>query len=267
MHTDRFYNLSGLCSGRSQIGGYQIGCLVVGLLVSLWTNVASAHEFEDGHVERAVSVVIRGDVARLEYSIGLNPVTRQQLIDFWESQEKAADVAADVSNATKPADDDRFLALAGSNVSRRLSFCVDGTEIEAKLISSALSARHHVDVTVTLEFKLPAAQSEQLQKLKIVDRNFRPSVTPDVTQPTAQDDSSPKSAKLASKTTATVPAPAPMGGGFRYALKAKGNRMLARSNVASILIRAQRTLDSDRSQSESEHEQPFTIIADLATIE
>lgn len=300
--------------------------------------VAVAHEFEDGHVERSVAVVIRGNTGQIEYSIGLNPQTRQQLIRFWsdsalknaptesasrssssppqhaldDENEPLPDTAL-VSAAATDTPEDFFLKLAAANVISRLKVTANGDPLPLELISSSASARHHVDVTVTLKFEIPLqspsptapapttspttspADQNALIDLAIVDRNFRIETQSDGHHPLQinqreinqrEIDQREIALKLDLKTgqeitsdlpnwptadrhrdrgeiktqengvtrgspsgSASMPvlSPIAMGGGFRYACKATGSTVLTRSNVASILIRAQRQIDAELS--------------------
>lgn len=296
------------------------------LTMPTFSAVAAAHEFEDGHVERSVAVVIRGDTGRIEYSIGLNPQTRQQLIQSWtgssvaptpatelESNITSADVPREVAaedatakqngvapaNGVTPASDvaeDPFLKLAAANVTSRLRVTANGDRLPLELISSSASARHHVDVTVALEFKIPfqssspvtepssngrrgpsvatdtaAAAAEPLVLLNIADRNFQKvQKTPlaDGLQQlpkTGEPPSTPSTPLTPPSAAPAAPNPVPMGGGFRYACKATGATLLTRSNVASILIRAQRRFDDDLS--DAQKLEAFKIEVELIKID
>lgn len=291
--------------------------------------VAVAHEFEDGHVERSVAVVIRGNTGQIEYSIGLNPQTRQQLIRFWsdsalknaatesasrssssppqhaldDENERLPDTALVSPEATAPPED-FFLKLAAANVISRLKVTANGAPLPLELISSSASARHHVDVTVTLKFEIPLqsssptapapttspADQNALIDLAIVDRNFRIETQSDGHHPLQINQREIDQREIALKPdlktgqeitsdlpnsptadrhrdrgeiktqengvtrgspsgSASMPvlSPIAMGGGFRYACKATGSTVLTRSNVASILIRAQRQIDAELS--------------------
>ena len=58
--------------------------------------------------------------------------------------------------------------------------------------------------------------------------------------------------------------PAPFGGGFRYAFKTTGYTVLSSSNVASILIRADRHLDENFT--DEQLRTAFKIKANVANI-
>ena len=141
--------------------------LAISLYLSFALFIASGeadgHEFEDGFVERSVAVVVRENVARLNYSIGLNPRTRQRLIEFWQSSDDFED--APQGSLEKESGSERhkvdFFQLAADHLSRRLDIVVDNQRIEYEVISALPSSRHHVDVTVVLEFKLPTVAAQE----------------------------------------------------------------------------------------------------------
>lgn len=43
------------------------------------------HVFPDGHVERTVAVVVRDRTLHIEYSVGMNDVTMQRMIEAWKN--------------------------------------------------------------------------------------------------------------------------------------------------------------------------------------
>ena len=213
-------------------------------------GAAEGHEFEDGFIERSVAVVVRDNIARLEYSLGLNPNTRQQLIEFWQSSDRKEssvneqiETEADATSSEQEAVD--FFQLAAKHLRRRLEIRVNDHRVIPKIISALGSPRHHVDVTVTLEFDLPPAEPLVPTPIEIADRNFLRAPTNNAV--TEKNDTEvrlkekPKPAPLKQ----IRPLPAPWGGGFRYAFKTAGSTVLSSSNVASILIRADRHLDAD----------------------
>ena len=257
------------------------------LMFFVLSTESKAHEFEDGFVERSMAVVIRDNIARVEYSIGLNPKTKVQLIKFWSAQDPASSAVTEVdgeneTNSISSARSVDFLQLAGDNVSRRLRVLADGNTLKPQLISSLASARHHVDVTVTMEFLLPLNESGVSMVVEIFDGNFLPPavaeslVTQKLPNTTNQGDGeqSDREQSEAEPSTAKEKVlvspegqllPAPFGGAFRYAIKSKGNAVLNRSNVASILIRAKRQLDANFS--EAELGSAYNIQAELVIVQ
>jgi len=238
-------------------------CLYFIFALFLATGEADGHEFEDGFVERSVAVVVRDEVARLEYSIGLNPSTRQQLIEFWQSTDglegETKGSLEEVSGSGQQSVD--FFQLAADHLSRRLDIVVDNQPVEHTIISALPSSRHHVDVTVTLEFNLPSVDGQIPIMIEITDGNFfgRPMAKEELPPVTQKNR---RSVAKSKKTTRTEPAP--FGGGFRYALKTAGSTVLSSSNVASILIRADRHLDDNLS--DQQLDTAFKIKAKVAYI-
>ena len=251
--------------------------------IVLVRSTAWGHEFEDGHVERSVAVIIRGDQGRIEYSIGLNPTTRQQLMQFWSdstparrSTFKDTDTAeraqlkipaiGEIPNVVEFPNvgvltalserQSHFLELSATNVFNRLKVTVGGTTVPLTLISSQASPRHHVDVTVTLAFQLPLAANQLPAELTIDDGNFR-------APQTVSSDASIRSP--VDRQSVLQPPPAPFSGGFRYACKSMGGTMLTRSNVASILIRSLRRLDNELTANQIAD--AFKIRAELIMVE
>ena len=231
-------------------------CLVFAMFTT--TSEVSGHEFEDGFVERSVAVVVRGNVARLEYSIGLNPNTRQQLIEFWQTTSCAIEpTESGQAPETEPKQQKPdFYQLAATHLSRRLRILVNNQPVRTKIISALQSSKHHVDATVSLEFVLPAADALVPIAIEISDGNFfrkrrgQQEITPEpIKTPSSKTFSGfAQTQKISGAKPHLLPAPllpAPFGGGFRYAFKTKGSTALNRSNVASILIRADRHLDDD----------------------
>lgn len=215
--------------------------IVLMAIVFVGAGEANGHEFEDGFVERSVAVVVRDNVARLEYSIGLNPNTRQQLIEFWQSTDGARGEmegrSASKIDSIHPVQQNlAFYSLAAEHLSRRLDIVVNNQRIEHNLISALQSSRHHVDVTVILEFNLPSTDAQIPIAIEIADGNF-------FRETTDQE----KIDLATRKTKRHEPhlLPAPFGGGFRYAFKTAGSTVLSSTNVASILIRADRQMDDD----------------------
>lgn len=253
-------------SGRAFWPMTIILCLAFAVLIAV--GEAKGHELEDGFVERSVAVVVRDNVARMEYSIGLNPNTRQQLIAFWHSTDvDGEEIESDQGEITELVQQKPdFYQLAADHVSRRLEIFVDNQPVQPKLISALQSSRHHVDVTVTLEFSLPESEAQIPVAIEIDDGNFfRGKMVQEKSAPATLDGGDGGSA-VPQKTIRAAHrlAPAPFGGGFRYAFKTAGSTVLSSSNVASILIRADRHLDNDFTDAELDH--ALRIKAEVANI-
>lgn len=236
-------------------------------LLFVGVGEACGHEFEDGFVERSVAVVVRDNIARLEYSIGLNPNTRQQLIAFWRSTEISSDKTPSCEAEAKDETENKtaFYQLAAHHLSRRLKILVNNQPAQPKLISALPSARHHVDVTVVLEVVLPTSAPQTAIAIEIVDGNFfsNQKVQGKIAQETLDPYGRPAPAEKMIQNEPQLP-PAPFSGGFRYALKAVGANVLISSNVASILIRADRHLDSDFT--DAQRKLAFRIKAQVSSI-
>ena len=258
---------------------FAVAIVSLTLLLLILPVKSEAHEFEDGFVERSVAVVIRDNVAHVVYSIGLNPTTKDQLIEFWTS--RGPDWSTTTGDATvnetppvassEPVD---FLELAGHHISRRLRVSVNGDLVTPQLISSLASSRHHVDVSVTMKFALPSDKEIVPTVIEIADGNFFPPdlrkalVTKKSQRSTEEDYGGQSRKELRANNAAPYKAllqPAPFGGGFRYAIKAKGSAVLNRSNVASILIRAKRRLDAGFSKAELD--EAYRIRAEVVVVE
>lgn len=228
-------------------------CLTVAMFCAV--GEANGHEFADGFVERSVAVVAREDVARLEYSIGLNPNTKGKLIEFWQSTDRGPNQPGTAhSAATRPTQSQAdFYQLAADHLSRRLEIAVNNERIRPRLISALPSSRHHVDVTVTLEFTLPTADTEIPITIEIADGNFFRKRTQQQKVGLTNAgtfNNIPQPSKPIGEARRLLPAP--FGGGFRYAFKTRGSTILNSSNVASILIRADRHIDADFNAAELE---------------
>lgn len=261
--------------------------LLVGLTLGLAMAPRSApHKFEDGFVERTLAIVIRDNVATAEYSIGLNESTLNDLLQHWKNSEEAAGIkeptdlpalpetstplptqsseqqssdkspAAPVSNTqtndepaekiasspesesaktqptTAPAEtsgsDDQSSDLENpiheqllaelqksgpTQIARQILITCQGKPLEIKNISASPAPRHPFNLVVRFEFEIPAVKSAQLL---IEDQNFRQQT-----------------------------------GAVRYAIKALGGTMLVKSNVAPIIVRAQRRELAGLSKKES----------------
>ena len=227
----------------------------------------AAHRFDDGFVERSMAIVVRNDIASVEYSIGLNDVTIQQLLNEWnpaqsadqaesipvenpvenEAQSKSdktkseptgqrnVDSAQDNGNANQTLNDSansisaksqsekkkkddagphshdfalfaKFKKTAAQSITDRIQIQCDGKILKTKNVSIINAPRHPFSLTVSFEFVLPTDEGKpKTVQLNIVDRNF-----------------------------------AKQSGAVRYAIKTRGKAMLLQSNVAPIIIRADR---------------------------
>ena len=244
-----------------------LGSNLLGSSFASSARPAIAHVLKDGYIERTVEVVIRDDTAYVEYSVGLNENTMAQLTSSWElktqpteskpsggnEDEKANPKESEPVETTKtktdkkPSDskpvdskpvdskpvdsnpDDssptdssstdsssekatvfdkallaKFNKSAPAKVTEGLKITCDDKPVKIESVALDPAPRHPFDVKVKFQFKIPKSDKESIE-LKLEDSNF-------------------------TKQTGAV----------RYALKAKGIAMLLQSNVAPIIVRAER---------------------------
>ena len=246
----------------------------------LVANAGEPHKFDDGFVERTMAVVIRDKTGHVEYSIGLNESTVRDLLGTWESssgeiaepsnstdtsvpsrsagqpfnkkleaslanavgnpsnkstdlsktnpsgkpvdsagsesKQRKKNVSAGKSTSTQPtasknsADGHeiapelmaRFKKLAPVAIAKGLKITCDEKSIPIISIEEGPPSRHPFTMTIKFKFELPEFK---ICDLKINDENF-----------------------------------ADQSGAARYAFKTAGRSMLMQSDVAPILVRANR---------------------------
>ena len=269
-----------------------LACLLVAISPS-----PIAHKFEDGFVERTMAIVLRGRTAQVEYRVGLNDTTIRQILEKWdtlpadstnkdispptkdpnqvqdasvkpsfpvesekkldpvvrsappdateqngssspeqppdkktESNDPPASNSAQDSNATDHVIDavlfEKFEQAAPKAIANGLNIRCNGKPVAVTALAAGPSPRHPFTIVVTFEFQLPKSESSELS---IVDANF-----------------------------------AKQTGAVRYALKATGNAALIQSNVAPILVRAERIELSDATNRERKRQ--TTISARVAVL-
>ena len=193
----------------------------------------AAHQFEDGYIERTIAVRIRDRQGEIEYAVGLNDATIDQFLANWpddrrlakelEDQDRPdgpqqikppAQLVAEKAGSEEPPVEGalinelelvrQFAEVATPHLSKNLTIQIGDQVLPLTLIAAEPSSRHHATIIVRWRFTLPAAETMQVE---VRDRNF-------LVQP----------------------------GGAKYALKTSGDTMLIRSNVAPILVRAQRSV-------------------------
>ncbi len=100
-----------------------------------------------------------------------------------------------------------FSSELGTRLPAALNVTIDGKALEAEIVEARPGGQHHVSCYVQLKYKLPknTSTSAITQNLKFVDNSF-----------------------------------AEMDGAIRLACKAQGETMLRESNVASLIVRAER---------------------------
>ena len=219
----------------------------ISLLVLAALPANTPHVYPDNYIERSVSVVIRDDTARIEYSLAMNDTTIQRLIQQWQSPDEKSEKINQPSNAEtssqesfdsgdaetktdsprsvqdgpKSDEDDfandanlvaEFRKLVAEKVAADIRVKCNDQSVVIQEVNPDLPPRYHTTVTMQFEFKLPA---EKLVDLSITDSNF------------SQYD-----------------------GEARYALKVGGKLVLTKSNVAPILVRAKRIEFADLTESD-----------------
>lgn len=221
---------------------YLIACLTAAICPSA---AEPPHVYPDNYIDRTVSVLVRNRTVKIEYSVALNDATIERLIREWQfsssstetdRQASSADqptsaIAATVKSSSGPAPEGtakdasrdaeetfendaelvaKFRKLVAEKLARGLHVNCEGKLLAIREIKRDLPAAYHMSVTVQFEFTLP---TDKVTDLQISDDNF-----------TRFD------------------------GCVRYALKAVGNSVLTRSNVAPILVRAKRIEFADLSE-------------------
>ena len=222
------------------------------LIICLLTpasHPAASHVYADNYIDRSLSIVIRDQSARIEYSVAMNDTTIRRLIKEWRSPsvfrskdgkrlsesriaaaphvagerkektamnrspENAPPAAAEEfkNDATLVAE---FRKLLTEHLAKDLLVTCHDQPVTIREINPDTPPRHHMSATVQFEFTLPA---KKVVDLSVVDSNF------------SQCD-----------------------GGARYALKVGGNLVLANSNVAPILVRADRVEFAELSETARE---------------
>jgi hypothetical protein len=235
----------------------------------LWLSFAALHVFPEGYVDRTLGVVVRDRTVCIEYSIGMNDDTMQLVMNHWQASvvpRKAApetdpssdgEITSDqatsspaidssssgTSNAPlnsrplKPSPDSaneefadeefandqqlaaEFRAMAIAHLSKNLIVSCNGKRLIMSPTSGPPRLRRHMSVTVEYEAILPPETSPV--DLSISDENMQN-----------------------------------LDGAIRLSLKASGQSVLTRSNVAPILVRAERVElgnldDSSRQQAQT----------------
>ena len=280
-------------------------CLSVSLVVWLFAGsqgLVSAHEYEDGFIERSLTITIRDGVGYGEYQIGLNSKTAKQIIELAEQQEIVPQQTNEVEVApsglparekstqaviekemeagsgipTKPtlkessptqdsvkgsaplsvgehltdlATIKRFGELRQHWFADRLNLTNDGLPIELSKVSVEPAARHPFSVLVKFQFLLGAKKTieKRTQRLSSTEAGTAGGgvTVAEGNSVSADTESKPLGNRVvAFKVTDRLFSD--YHGATRYALRARGSTMLLQSNVAPVLVRAERAeLDRD----------------------
>jgi len=236
-------------------------------------TAACAHEFETGHIERSIDVIVRGQKIEVKYSIGLADETivdwlvREELLA--ESEEaRFRDCIAKLEEAearkTKTSDTDpesnsqekkseeadspnplefqtELMKLLrdklADSVCEKLVLRTNGVQIEIAETSVSNPARHHVAMEIILKAELP---SKAETEFSLVDGNFL-DVVNDVNEKSTDAVSQKSSdAALAKESSSLDECPDTFRyfGNIRLACRVKGNAVQVNSNVAPIIARA-----------------------------
>lgn len=217
-------------------------------------SLCDAHVLEDGFVERTMAVVVRPGVGRIEYSIGVNEVTRKAIVHHWQSKqipsgkldrepnplspdpsplERAARGSDSPEDVNLPTSDGQpsieFLELAAAHVAASVKVMVDDLPVELRISDVIPTPRHPMEVSIVLEFDVP--QSGEM-KLSLNDSCFDDGFV------SFQGESIPESVADDEKA-------ASFQGAFRIAIKGSGNAMVVKSDTAPNLARATRHVDRE----------------------
>ncbi|MEL7498238.1 MAG: hypothetical protein AAFN77_11550 [Planctomycetota bacterium] len=278
-------------------------------LVPTFTESAPAnsirHVYEDGFVERACYVLIRDDRAFCEYSIGLNPQTAERLLQrLVESAERSPNQTKDLNSSNSPnpgsnaksdnlpstqplgetnqelADENRGEAehLTDPEVierfadriepwfGRELKVSLNGHRVRLENLKLAKDARHPFSMIVRFEFSLlPGDSSKDAQAKSKQAANSQNNAERSQAPKTNKTTLKPKQIELKLIDQLFKDS----DGAVRYALKTKGKAMIAKSNVAPILVRAERMelakllTDVESQHRQSTLEQAMTIDATI----
>jgi hypothetical protein len=218
--------------------------LVLFLLLGVFARPTFAHKFPDGYIDRTISVLIRDRHVEIEYSIGMNDRTMEQVVEAWkEDRSNGKDdpstsdrISLDTSNLNvsagkpqamprladvkQPVDGEvpefvendpqvleTFEKLAAEKLVADFQVANDGQALGTPGRWTTLPTKRHMSLTLTMNFELP---EKKASKLVIRDNNFRD-----------------------------------LAGGVRKSIKAKGSSILTKSNAAPIIVRAQRIERAD----------------------
>lgn len=271
--------------------------VLLSLILVLGMNPTSAHKFEDGFVERTMAVVVRDQVATVEYSVGLNSKTLRGVLNRWELDSKNLEP----KNGGTPQTSDKNPGSpfrtnltpkpptrnSSSNKNGNQSPSIsNGSEnrsgqsnpqtpkpavVMAQETDSDSDSGHQIDAELFARFK-------QMAPDEIVNRIV---VTCDGRRITPRSISKGPSPLHPFVLKIVFEFELPTGnnidvkirdqnfiaetGAVRYALKAKGSTMLLRSNKAPILVRSER-FELSKSSPE-ERDELTTIASRLAVLE
>lgn len=240
------------------------------LAVLYWSSsTVCAHEFETGHIERSIDVIIRGQKVEVKYSLGLADETivdwlvREELLTRADENRFRARIAElekkedskstlDADAESKPEDpavekeqtkasvvaeplefQTELMALLREKLSdsirEKLVLTANGKQLEAVETLVSNSARHHVAMEITLKAGLP---SKAATELSLADGNFL-----QVDEVTKQSSIEGNAGDASSEVDECLEKFRYFGN-IRLACRVKGNAVQVNSNVAPIIARA-----------------------------
>ena len=252
-------------SMRNRIGSVT---LVVALVVHCWVANVCAHEFERGHIERSIDVVVRGSKVEVKYSLGLSDETivdllvdedslgaadeqrfRKCIAQYESGASAERDASSEKSDSTEKIPDDgknrnetaaeplafqtELIELLKEKLAPKIS---EGLGITANQISIvaeepvfSTSPRHHVAMEIVLRASLTKMTPTELS---VIDRNFLEVDT--AAEPNVAANSSEIEATKKDSQTPSFR----YFGNIRLACRVKGDAVQLNSNVAPVLARA-----------------------------
>ncbi len=243
-------------------------CLIAPLL--WWHDCACGHEFEDGHVERSVDIVVRNRDVQLKYAIGLSDSTivdwlaREELlaadelerfhslIDEYEKKagSNEADGESEPDTTSKPVANNSAEVVAdpaefqteiqamlqeklGKKICDNLKLTCNDSELEFRETVFSKSSRHHVTLEITAKTKLP---DDGVIEFAFNDLNFLEAVQR--TEPLAESRDTENAPETTNVEQTNDENEFVFKGNVKLACRVKGKAVLLNSNVAPVLARA-----------------------------
>ena len=243
-------------------------CLVMGSFV--YPRAAFSHEFEPGHIERSIDVVIRDRNVQIKYAIGLaditmldwlvreseiEPAAEQRLRGLIEDHESSQSpesesdpTAADGKASSEPAEFQREIAdlfkeKLSAKIFENLKLSCNETPLSFTEKKLTDTSRHHVVLECILTATIPDGETVVLC---LADQNFLEMIE---SEPAA-DPESPNSPRENSAVASggeqdfavkNAASDFRFHGSMRRACRVKGDAVLVNSNVVPVLARAKAT--------------------------
>lgn len=117
--------------------------------VALVNDVAIAHVVPDGHIERAVQVVVRDRSIEIEIRVGINEKTQSQII------KKLSDNDVDPEQLSE-----HFQNWISKQVVEHTNVVIGTEQIKPSLVKVVPNARRHVDYAIFLTATIPPGIEE-----------------------------------------------------------------------------------------------------------